>query len=135
MAPPTGSAPPKGSGVWSKPPIARGIAIEDNLAQTEYAGWYRVGATQRGKFPLVDFQKGDTLVSVRTVDTASQGWYTRIARHIDDLSSRGATVAERTAKMILDLRVQPGGAVAAQPLVQYGRLPGKNVQVIVREYP
>jgi hypothetical protein len=34
--------------------------------------------------------------------------------------------------MILDLRVQPGGATAAQPLIQYGTQ--NNVTVIIKEF-
>ena len=36
------------------------------------------------------------------------------------------------ARMVLDLRVQPGGAAAAQPLIQYGAK--NNVTVIIKEF-
>lgn len=34
--------------------------------------------------------------------------------------------------MFLDLRVQPGGAAAAQPLIQYGI--DNNVTVLIKEF-
>jgi filamentous hemagglutinin len=53
--------------------------------------------------------------------------------HIEDLGTRGATVNGQPANMVLDLRVQPGGAPAAQRLVNYGNSFG--VKVIIKEYP
>jgi hypothetical protein len=118
--------------VWNLSPTARGTAIESHLAQTEYKDWFNVGQLNNGKFPLVDFQNGNTLVSVKSVDTAGSTWLGRMQDHIYDLGSNGATVSGKPANMILDLRVQPGGAAAAQPLVQYGRDHG--VTVIVKEF-
>ena len=48
---------------------------------------------------------------------------------------RGATVNGKPANMVLDLRVQPGGAGAAQQLIQYASKYGGKVTVIVKEYP
>ena len=110
----------------------RGVAIEARLAATEYADWYNVGAENGGKFPLVDFQKGPNLASVKTVNTNGSGWLRTMQNHIQDLGTRGATVNGQPANMILDLRVQPGGAGAAQQLVGYGQKFG--VQVIVKEW-
>jgi len=124
------------SSVWSLSPIARGNAIESSLAHTEYStanGWYQVGAENNGYFPLVDFQQGDTLVSLKTVDTGGSTWMGRMESTIDDLANNGATVNDQPANMVLDLRVQPGGAQDAQPLINYGRQRGVNV--IVKEYP
>ena len=52
-------------------------------------------------------------------------------KHIVDLGSRGATTDGVKASMILDLRVQPGGANFAQSLIKYGKQRG--VTVIVKE--
>lgn len=39
--------------------------------------------------------------------------------HILDLGTRGATVNRNPANMILDMRVQPGGAAAARSLIGF----------------
>jgi filamentous hemagglutinin len=54
-------------------------------------------------------------------------------KHIEDLGTRGATVNDQPATMILDLRVQPGGAIAAKSLVAHGNK--FEVRVIIKEYP
>lgn len=124
------------SGVWRLDPIARGVNIESQLAKTEYSaanGWFHVGAENNGYFPLVDFQKGNTLVSLKTVDTTGSTWLPRMEGVIDQLGSSGATVNGVRATMVLDLRVQPGGAAAAQSLVNYGATRG--VAVSIKVYP
>jgi filamentous hemagglutinin len=40
---------------------------------------------------------------------------------------------DQPANMVLDVRVPPGGAREAAPLIQYGQQ--KGVTVIVKEYP
>jgi len=62
------------TGVWSKNPLRRGIDIEDALAATDYKDWFRAGQLNNGYFPLVDFQKGRNLVSLKTVDTGGASW-------------------------------------------------------------
>ena len=89
-------------------------------------------ARNGGFFPLVDFQKGNTLVSLKSVDTAGSTWMGRMQSHVKDLGTRGATVDGNPASMVLDLRVQPGGAVDAASLVQYGQKHG--VTVMVKEF-
>jgi filamentous hemagglutinin len=94
-------------------------AIETHLAKTEYSvdkGWYNVGAERNGYFPLVDFQNGNTLVSLKTVDTGGKTWLARMQDHIIDLGTNGATV----------------DGVAASSLIEYGR--DNNVTVIVKEF-
>ena len=119
--------------VWSLSPIPRGIAIEQQLAETEYADWYWIGREKNGFFPLVDFQEGDTLVSLRTVDTSGISWFGRIVNHIETLGSNGATIDGKLARMALDLRVQPGGIEDAQALESLGLKNG--VTVWIREFP
>jgi hypothetical protein len=117
--------------VWSEPDVIRGKLIHDNLTKTEYKDWHPVGEEAGGTFELVDFQKGGDLVSLKSVNTAGKTWMSRMRSHIRDLATRGATVGGQPANMILDVRVPPGGAAAAQPLVIYGKKFG--VTVIVKE--
>lgn len=81
---------------------------------------------------MVDFQNGNTLVSLKSVDTTGSTWLGRMKEHIVDLGSSRATVNGEPAKMVLDVRVQPGGAAVAQQLVQYGAR--NNVTVIIKEF-
>lgn len=53
--------------------------------------------------------------------------------HIQYLATRGATVNGSPANLILDLRVQPGGAAAAQHLINYGQQRG--IGVVIKEFP
>lgn len=119
--------------VWRLPETQRGIVIEQNLAATDYADWYWVGQEDNGYFPLVDFQRGDTLVSLRTVDTNGVSWFNRIASHIKELGESEARVDDRLANMVLDLRVQPGGLDDAQSLAELGIKRGVTVRI--REFP
>ena len=121
--------------VWKMRPTARGNAIESYLAKTDYSeanGWYQVGAEDNGYFPLVDFQHGDNLVSLKSVDTNGSTWLGRMEDHIDDLGSNGAEVDDNPANMIFDLRAQPGGYNDAMPLIQYGQ--DRGVTVIIKEF-
>jgi filamentous hemagglutinin len=105
------------SEVWTLKPSQRGVDIESYLAKTEYSpqsGWYKVGAERNGYFPLVDFQNGNTLVSLKSVDTAGSTWLGRMQDHIIDLGTNGAKVNGVPANMVLDLRVQPSGSAAAK---------------------
>ncbi|WP_323549371.1 hemagglutinin repeat-containing protein [Xanthomonas campestris] len=122
--------------VWELPPTKRGIEIESSLAKADYSptnGWYRIGSEKNGYFPLVDFQKGNTLVSLKTVDTGGASWPSRMESTIDDLASNSATVNGQPARMVLDLRVQPGGLKDAARLIDYGKRQG--ITVIIREFP
>lgn len=119
-------------GVWALGELERGMAIEDRLAATEYKEWFRVGSLDKGKFPLVDFQKGNNLVSLKTIDTSGTSWLNTMQTHIQDLGTLGHTVDGQPANMILDIRVQPGGAKAAEQLIDYGKQ--FNVTVKVSEF-
>ncbi|WP_230680155.1 DUF637 domain-containing protein, partial [Ralstonia solanacearum] len=130
---PSGSAANTQS-VWDLAPTTRGVAIESQLARTEYSpanGWYNVGAANNGYFPLVDFQNGNTLVSLKSVDTTGSSWQPRMETVIDQLAAGRATVNGTAANMVLDIRVQPGGAAAAQSLVSYGAERGVIVNIKV----
>jgi hypothetical protein len=101
-----------GGSIWSMEAKQRGVLVENSAAANEYKDWFRVGQLDNGKFPLIDFQKGDDLVSLKSVDTSGVSWMRDMQKHIDDLSTRGATINDRPARMILDLRVPPGGNTA-----------------------
>jgi filamentous hemagglutinin len=104
------------------------------LAATEYNDWFHVGAEDGGTFPLVDFAQGDTAVSLKSADTTGKSWLADMKNHIEDLGTRGVIVNDHaTTNVVLDLRVQPGGAEAAQSLIDYGAQFG--VRVIIKEYP
>lgn len=119
--------------VWDRlPPWMRGISIEDDLAATEYKDWERIGQHKNGFFLLVDFQKGNELVSLKSVDTSGRTWLTRMRSHIRALGDSGATINGQPATMKLDIRVQPGGMDAARSLVDFGKR--YNVQVTIKEY-
>ncbi len=123
------------SSVWSLNPIDRGKSIESSLARTEYSdanGWFNIGAEKNGYFPLIDFQSGNTVVSLKTVDTTGSTWMARMQNTIDELGSRPITVNGNLANKVLDIRVQPGGADAAQALVEYGQREG--VTVVIKEF-
>ncbi|SHJ96775.1 hypothetical protein SAMN02745181_2900 [Rubritalea squalenifaciens DSM 18772] len=114
--------------VWNKKPIQRGIDIEDSLATTDYKDWFRAGQLDDGMFPLVDFQLGDNLVSLKSIDTNGSTWTGRMEKHINDLAL-GHEVNDAPANMILDIRVQPGGASDAASLIEYGAERGVDVMV------
>ena len=46
----------------------RGNVIEEFLATTEYKDWYHIGASQGGYFPVIDFQKGNSVISLKTLE-------------------------------------------------------------------
>jgi RHS repeat-associated protein len=118
--------------VWALNDIQRGKVIEQVLSRTDYAkenGWFHIGKEAGEKFPLVDFQKGNALVSLKSANTGGKSWFGELTKHIDDLATRGASVNGKPAAMFLDLRVQPGGADAASKLVDYGAKRGVGVSV------
>lgn len=119
--------------VWSVDDRLRGVLVETHLAGTEYKDWYNIGASMGGKFPLIDFQKSTVVVSLKTVDTAGRTWYGRMMEHIEDLAARSILVDGVPATKILDIRVPPGGRLAAEPLIAEGRRLG--ITVLVQEYP
>src|SRR5450432_2728748 len=100
--------------------MTNGIFIENALASTVYKDWFRVGQERGGFFPLVDFQMGNNLVSVKSADTNGSTWFGRAQQDILNLATTGATVNGNPATLIFDLRVQPGGSAAAGPLISYG---------------
>lgn len=126
--------------VWTGDPKVRGRLIEDYLTHTEYKDWGRTDTFINPKtglpfksrnFPLVDFQKGTTVVSLKTIDTKGSTWRDRMKEHIEDLESADITVGGLKATKALDIRVQPGGLADAHFLIAYGR--SRGIAVTVKE--
>jgi filamentous hemagglutinin len=121
--------------VWRQAPTVRGNLIQNHLAATDYAGWFHVGAEHGGFFPLIDFQLGRKVVSLKTADTSAANWKSALMdleKHIRDLGRRGVHIDGHLATPILDLRVQSGGAAAANSLIEFGL--ENKVQVIIKEF-
>ncbi|MCF2907359.1 DUF637 domain-containing protein [Pseudoalteromonas sp. DL2-H2.2] len=139
--------------VWAPgvKPIQRGRQIQDSVFKNEYKahGWgntdeYEVWDDKLGdyvevkgqNFPLIDFHRGDEVVSLKSINTNGSGWEQRTAAHIDDLSKRGIIGSSGNpipnANRTLDIRVQPGGYRDAQKLIQIGR--DKGIKVIIKEF-
>tara|TARA_R110001592_G_scaffold349845_1_gene645486 strand:- start:1961 stop:5785 length:3825 start_codon:yes stop_codon:yes gene_type:complete len=115
---------------YSLKPMDRGVLIESYLATTDYEDWFNVGELMHGYFPLVDFQRGTNLVSLKTVDTTgTSDWMGRMQLHIDELNYRNAYVGGEPATKMLDLRVQPGGYNDAESLIDYGNAIGVTVNI------
>lgn len=119
-------------GAW---PIERGKAIEKFLAQTDYSDWKYLDEATGGFFPLVDFRKGDTLVSLKTLDTQAKTLSRRIrelTKHVGNLGS-GVTVAGRKANIVLDVRISDACPGCFQELLEKASEVG--VEVIVKKFP
>jgi RHS repeat-associated protein len=119
------------AGVWKMASnTERGNTIERILAATEYKGWSYVGKEHGGFSEVVDFAKDNVFVSLKSKNTSlpKRNWYYAARREIKELNR----VDELGATKIYDLRVQPGGAAAAEPLIEYGRTQG--VTVIIKEF-
>ena len=54
--------------VWELTPTERGIKIENYYASTDYNTWFHIGAEDNGYFPIIDFQKGDEVISMKSLD-------------------------------------------------------------------
>ena len=118
--------------VWKRAPLKRGIEIENYLAKTDYKDWYHVGKERNGFFPLVDFQRGNTLVSLKTTDPSSPSAIKRMKDHIDDLAESNAKIDGRLADLELDIRVPRGTSGALKGLKRFGSK--KGVEVNIREF-
>ncbi|MDN2672281.1 filamentous hemagglutinin N-terminal domain-containing protein [Janthinobacterium sp. SUN026] len=120
------------SEVWKFHPTTRGTVIEDLLSKTEYKEWYNIGQSNSGYFPLIDFQLGKNVVSLKTIDTTGKGWAGTMMKEIEKLGDRAIKVDGVPANKILDIRVQPGGMDAAKFLIDHGAENG--ITVIIKEF-
>ena len=119
----------------------RGRKIEDDLAITEYSSWQKTDNFIDPKtnkpfttdnFPLVDFQNGQHVVSVKSANTTGSSWKNKLQTHIRELGRTDITVSGKPVLKTLDIRVQPGGFNDAKPLIEYGIR--RNVEVVIKEY-
>ena len=123
---------------WKLDPKERGRRIEQEIADNEYRlddGWWNVGATKGGNSPLIDFQRHDIALSLKTVDTRLKYAGKDLYKHIRELESRSIKIDGKPATKVLDIRVPPGqrDAKLLQRLEDYGGDHG--VQVRISEYP
>jgi hypothetical protein len=130
--------PPLDVDPWTLKPTDRGKAIEARIARDEYRkdlDWYNIGATRGGTFPTVDFQHGQTALSLKTLDPQLPSAGRDLFKHIDTLRDADITINHKPAIKVLDIRVPPGqsGAPILTELTNYGRR--NKIQVIVKEYP
>jgi hypothetical protein len=142
-----GKKPPPGGGpkkpppdvdVWALKPTDRGVAIEREIAKSEYRlddGWWNVGATKGGTSELIDFQRGPIVLSLKTLDPRLKYAGKDLPDHIRKLGARDIRVDGNAATKVLDIRVPPGHGqdASVQKLVGIGR--ANNVQVRITEYP
>ncbi|MDC3189479.1 hypothetical protein NQU96_06980 [Pseudoalteromonas elyakovii] len=87
-------------------------------------------------FPLIDFHKGDMVVSLKSINTNGASWYNRTREHIDDLARRSIKGSSGNevplANRTLDVRVQPGGLAATGVLETYAEHAG--ITIVIKEY-
>jgi len=130
-----------GKEVWAREAKLRGREIESYLTRTDYKDWQRTDnlinpATNNpyksNNFRLVDFQLGNNVVSLKTVNTNGKSWIRDMKAHIIELQKTNITVDGISANKILDIRVQPGGFDAAKFLIRFGQ--ERNIPVIIKEF-
>ena len=103
--------------LWKLKPTIRGILIEEELARTEYkfatTGWYNIGAEMNGYFPVIDFWKGNNVVSLKSIDPRlyyGSGATSKLLDYIEDLKTDilvdGQKIVNSSKK--LDIRVPIG---------------------------
>jgi hypothetical protein len=88
--------------------------------------------TKSENFPLIDFQKGQTVISLKSVNTEGSSWISNMQSHIKDLSKRSIKIDNievPKVNRILDIRVEPGGADFAQVLRRYAHEAGITLRI------
>jgi hypothetical protein len=124
--------------VWTLRPTERGAAIEREIAQNEYRlddGWWNVGQESGGNFPTIDFQRGQEVISLKTVDPRLKTAGQDLFKHITTLGEKDIKVDGNPVTKILDIRVPQGqlNAPILKKLIAAGQRQGVRVQV--KEYP
>ena len=124
-----------GVSAWCSPPFERGNYIHDQLKLTDYKysdGWVPIGEQLGGYFPLIDFTKDITVVSVKSVDARSVTALTRMRAHIDDLGTREILIGPKNpTSRILDIRIKPGQEGLLDSLKTYDQ----RVRVTITVFP
>ncbi|WP_099223083.1 hypothetical protein [Listeria costaricensis] len=98
--------------IWDLPQLEGGNKIEEILAKTEYQEWWNCGQLYDGKFPTIDFQLGNEVVSLKSLDPRLPS-YTgdkatkQVLQYLNDLDKQ-ITVSDISANKTLDLRIPKG---------------------------
>ncbi len=98
--------------IWKRRATVRGKLIERYVAATEYKTYFYIGDTYNGYYPVIDFQKGTTIVSFKTMNPSSYSNSARIskieeyAEYLADFSLYNGTDWCKIKK--LDIRVPKG---------------------------
>lgn len=115
-------------GVWKLNPFTRGTAIEmalGNRLKTE--GWTILDDLVPGKnFPLFDFRKGNIFSSLKSVDTGTTAWASRMQKVMEKIENEYMEAIKKvgdgtnpgTAILVLEVRIQPGGIAGAKDLLE-----------------
>lgn len=93
---------------WSLRGDKRGIAIENELARTQYKDWDNVGQYNSGYFPGIDFAKGKEVVSLKTLDPTIKGLdnaLDQLGSNVYEISVAKFPSLGKNVKRYLDLRV------------------------------
>lgn len=123
--------PTVAAAVWAMPENLRGVLIEKSLANTQYKGWYNVGATDRGFFPDIDFSLStpgsgpQQRVSVKTVNPFTQGYEKQLGEtlpaHVETIVTATDNLrrsGQRVPTTTVDVRMPPGSSVPGAALAQ-----------------
>lgn len=115
---------------WHLQPLTRGDVIEEALAQSDYKDWVRVGSWDKGKFPVIDFAKGDEVVSLKTLDSTSEYAPTAIRKNI-----RGLRQAIRDGSITSRQGTSWTGIKRAELEIRYpkGKPPSSNLRNSISE--
>ncbi|MCZ7537771.1 MAG: hypothetical protein M5T61_18870 [Acidimicrobiia bacterium] len=125
--------------VWRLIPFIRGQLIELILRLTQYAKWTHIGAWDRGFWPLIDFQRGRSVVSLKTIDPWTKTYDDRLlklASHADELANATITVdGVAVTERILDIRVPQGtGATVIAEMVDTILEVAEGVTIAISEF-
>lgn len=126
--------------VWKDRPTRRGELVEYILALREYKqedGWFQIGAENLGFFPVIDFQLGLRVVSVKSIDprlpsVQARGVLETLTEYVDQLAEQGITVGGQAAIKELHI-VVPAGTITQRLRAQLNRYAGGNVRIRITQ--
>ena len=124
--------------LWNLKPTIRGLLAEAELARTEYnlatTGWYHIGAENNGYFPVIDFWKGNDVVSLKTIDPRLYTGNEATEKLLDYLEALqgpilidGQTLSN--INQTLDIRVPSGTATFINKTYLEGLANGVNITI------
>ena len=118
--------------IWDIDGRVRGEAIENHLAATDYSGWTPIGRADRGYFPLIDFQKGSEVISLKTAGSYYKQNVRDLQGHMIDLA-QSVEVNDAATKKTLDLRVpdEDTARLYRKSLSSMARRTGVNLNISV----